>query len=314
MKKLSKLFLSSVIIGSLLLSYNNVFANIREKTMCFAIGQAKVYVDGIYEPLDVAPYIQTKTNSTMIPLKYVATALNIAENNVVFNPTNKTVTITKGNDVLEFFVNSNSYKKNGITFSGNGIVEIKGGRTFVPLRSLADAFNLYVEWDGYLKEAIVVANIDTTNQNNNNQTQVSNSNSQTQTTTTTSTTLTEQEIRAMEEEVVRLVNEERAKYGLQPLQIREDLMQSARAKSEDMATRNYFAHIDPDGYSMAEDLKVAENCHAGNSTPGGAVSSWLDSEGHRANILNPDYKYIGVGYVKTFNAKYITYWTQHFSY
>ena len=220
--------------------------------MCFAIGQAKVYVGGTYEPLDVAPYIQTKTNSTMIPLKYVATALNIPENNVVFNAKNKTVTITKGNDVLEFFVNSNSYKKNGVTFNGNGIVEIKGGRTFVPLRSLANAFDLYVEWDGYLKEAIVVANIDTTNQSvninqNNNQNQVSNNN------TNNSTTLTEQEIRAMEEEVVRLVNEERVKNGLKPLEISEKLMESARAKSEDMIKRNYYSHTDPDGYNMAKE-------------------------------------------------------------
>ncbi|MDE6182060.1 MAG: hypothetical protein K2F59_02490 [Eubacteriales bacterium] len=306
--------------------------------MCFAIGQAKVYVGGTYEPLDVAPYIQTKTNSTMIPLKYVATVLNIPENNVVFNAKNKTVTITKGNDVLEFFVNSNSYKKNGVTFNGNGIVEIKGGRTFVPLRSLANAFDLYVEWDGYLKEAIVVANIDTTNQNITDSDKDINYSSTINNTTnninkpsylsailsknrtpeeekcvTRDYIPTEQETRIIEEEVVRIVNEERIKNGLQPLQISEDLMKTAREKSEDMATRNYVSHTDPDGYNMATDLKVAENITGGNYTPAGAVDDWLNSKGHRDNILNPNYKYIGVGYAKNSNSEYTNYWTQQFS-
>lgn len=311
MKKVIKLFLSGIILSSALLSSVNTFAS-TEKIMSFQIGEARVYTGGKYEPLDVAPYIQESTNSTMIPLRYVSTALNISENNVIFNQATKTVTIINSNDTLEFYVNSNSYKKNGITFTGNSIVEIKDGRTFVPLRSLAEAFDLYIEWNNYSKSAIVVANIDKTPQSNTNQTQVSNSNLQT--TTSTSTTLTEQEIRAMEEEVVRLVNEERAKYGLQPLQISETLMQSARAKSEDMATRNYSSHTDPNGYTMYKELNVGENIAYGFNKSYNAINWWLNSEGHRANILNPNYKYIGVGFAKNSTSEYTYYWTQHFSY
>ena len=124
--------------------------------------------------------------------------------------------------------------------------------------------------------------------------------------------LTEEEIRAMEEEVVKLVNEERAKYGLQPLQISEKLMQTAREKSKDMATNNYFSHTDPNGYNMARDLNVAENVHGGSSDPKGAIYSWLNSKGHRENILNPNDKYIGVGFAKNNNSEYSNYWTQQF--
>ena len=83
-------------------------------------------------------------------------------------------------------------------------------------------------------------------------------------------------------------------------------METARDKSEDMANNNYFSHTDPSGYNMARDLNVAENI-ATSHYPDIAMDLWLTStKGHRENILNPNDKYIGVG----FNNGY---WTQQFS-
>ncbi|MBS5794576.1 MAG: transporter [Clostridiales bacterium] len=124
--------------------------------------------------------------------------------------------------------------------------------------------------------------------------------------------LTEEEIRVMEEEVVRLVNEERAKHGLYPLEISEKLMKTAKLKSNDMATRNYFSHTDPDGYTLYKQLEnldnywtIMENIVSGKS-PCIAMNTLLNSKPHKEQILNTNYKYIGVG----FNNGY---WTQHFS-
>lgn len=89
-------------------------------------------------------------------------------------------------------------------------------------------------------------------------------------------------------------------------------MKTARIKSEDMAINNYFSHTAPNGYNMARELNVGENCHAGSSYPKGAVDSWLNSQGHRENILSPNYNYIGVGYGKSLASDYVDYWTQQF--
>ena len=118
----------------------------------------------------------------------------------------------------------------------------------------------------------------------------------------------------MEEEVVRLVNEEREKHGLQPLQISEKLMKTAREKSDDMVKNNYASHTDPNGYNMAKELNIAENIHGVSSTPDSAVYNWLDSkQGHKENILNPNLKYTGVGIAFDKNSEFIYYWTQQFS-
>ncbi|MDE6181953.1 MAG: copper amine oxidase N-terminal domain-containing protein, partial [Eubacteriales bacterium] len=157
-KRLSKLFLAGIIAGSMLLHSNGVFANTQEKIVKVSIGSNIANVDGNNITIDTVPYIQEKTNSTMIPLRFVATALDIPENNIKFDATTKTITVTKGNDIVEFKVNSNKYKKNGATITtGFGTaeptVEIKNGRTFVPFRTLAEAFNLEIEWESNTKTA-----------------------------------------------------------------------------------------------------------------------------------------------------------------
>lgn len=93
------------------------------------------------------------------------------------------------------------------------------------------------------------------------------------------------------------------------------LMGVARAKSEDMAKNNYFSHTSPTYGSPFDQIKSAgisyrsagENIAKGQRTPQQVVQAWMDSPGHRQNIMNASYTHIGVGFVE---AGY--YWTQQF--
>ncbi|MFS0654333.1 CAP domain-containing protein [Bacillus sp. 179-C3.3 HS] len=122
-------------------------------------------------------------------------------------------------------------------------------------------------------------------------------------------------LNAFEQEVVELTNKERAKQGLKALSIDTKLSKSARAKSQDMKDKNYFSHTSPTYGSPFDQMKAfgityktaGENIAQGQRTPQEVVTAWMNSEGHRANILNKNYTHIGVGYVKDGH-----YWTQQF--
>lgn len=316
MKKLFKLMISSFIISSLLLNTVNVFAQGQVRV---SVGNKIASVNGENVTLDVAPYIQKPSESMMIPLRFVSTGLGIDENNIQFIPNTKEIIIKNNDTTIKFIAGSSKMSINeeifdmGMKDSKTGKIdyiytEIKNGSTFIPLRALETGLGIKIDWESSTKTAIL------TNENSNEPVlqgdineDVKESNSN-----TSNTELTEQDIRAMEEEVVRLVNEERAKYGLQPLEISEKLMKTARAKSEDMIRDNYYAHINSNGYAMYKYLNVGENIYSNEISPKSAVNSWLSStKGHREQILNPNYKYIGVGLgINSYNKSS---WTQHFS-
>ncbi len=118
-----------------------------------------------------------------------------------------------------------------------------------------------------------------------------------------------------EKEVIRLVNEIRIKNGLKALTQDWQLSRVARYKSQDMKDNNYFSHTSPvygTPFQMIKNFGIsyrsaAENIAKGQATPQAVVNAWMNSSGHRANILNPSYTRIGVGYVSS--GKY---WTQMF--
>ncbi len=122
-------------------------------------------------------------------------------------------------------------------------------------------------------------------------------------------------VSSFEREVVRLVNEERAKNGLKPLQENWELSRIARYKSQDMVDNRYFSHTSPIYGTPFQMIRAfgltyrtaGENIAYGQRTPRAVVNAWMNSSGHRANILNPSYTQIGVGYVANGN-----YWTQMF--
>ncbi|MFB4265093.1 CAP domain-containing protein [Nonomuraea sp. GTA35] len=125
---------------------------------------------------------------------------------------------------------------------------------------------------------------------------------------------------AEENEVVRLVNEERAKGGCSAVKHDPQLRAAAFGHSADMAAKKYFDHTSKDGRSFMDRIKAAgftggsgwaENIAKGQRTPAQVMQSWMTSSGHRANIMNCKYNLIGVGVAK--DASGTPYWTQDFA-
>ncbi|HET7627231.1 MAG TPA: LysM peptidoglycan-binding domain-containing protein [Bacillales bacterium] len=125
-------------------------------------------------------------------------------------------------------------------------------------------------------------------------------------------------LNAYEQKVVELTNKERTSRGLPALKVSAKLSKMARIKAADMRDNHYFSHTSPTYGSPFEMMKkfgisytyAGENIAAGQPTPQEVVNAWMNSSGHRANILNSHYTYIGVGYVK--GGSYGSYWTQEF--
>ncbi|MEC0344196.1 CAP domain-containing protein [Peribacillus frigoritolerans] len=126
---------------------------------------------------------------------------------------------------------------------------------------------------------------------------------------------TSSELSAFEQEVVKLTNAEREKQGLAALKIDTELSKVARIKSQDMKDKNYFDHNSPTYGSPFDMMKqfgisyktAGENIAQGQQTPEEVVQAWMNSQGHRENIMNSSFTHIGVGYVESGN-----YWTQQF--
>lgn len=123
------------------------------------------------------------------------------------------------------------------------------------------------------------------------------------------------QLNAFERQMFELTNRERVNNGLQPLQVDYELSRVAREKSRDMAINFYFDHNSP-VYGSPFDMMRAygityraagENIAKGQRTPEEVVQAWMNSPGHRANILNPNFTHIGVGFVENGN-----HWTQQF--
>lgn len=118
-----------------------------------------------------------------------------------------------------------------------------------------------------------------------------------------------------EQEVIRLVNEIRVQNGLKELTYNWELGRVARYKSKDMHDNRYFSHTSPvygTPFQMMKSFGITyrsagENIARGQRSPEAVVNAWMNSSGHRANILNASFTQIGVGYVADGN-----YWTQMF--
>ncbi|MFD0472426.1 CAP domain-containing protein [Nonomuraea thailandensis] len=123
---------------------------------------------------------------------------------------------------------------------------------------------------------------------------------------------------SLENQVVRLTNAERAKGGCDPLTHDARLRRAAAGHSADMAKNDYFDHDSQDGRDMTDRIRAtgfsgsawAENIAKGQRSATEVVRAWMDSEGHRENIMNCSYTHIGVGAVKASGGQ--IYWTQDF--
>jgi uncharacterized YkwD family protein len=120
------------------------------------------------------------------------------------------------------------------------------------------------------------------------------------------------------QQVIDLTNAERKKNGLPALKPHAELSNVARIKSEDMVNKNYFSHTSPtygSPFEMMENFGIeystaAENIAAGQNSPQEVVQAWMESPGHRKNIMNKQVTHIGVGYAE--DGGMGIYWTQMF--
>lgn len=123
---------------------------------------------------------------------------------------------------------------------------------------------------------------------------------------------------SMAGQVVNLVNKERKANGLSALSSDSQLAKLAQLKAEDMAKNGYFSHTSPTYGSAFDMMKTygvsyktaGENIAKGQKTAASVMDGWMNSSGHRANILKSDYTKIGVGYAKSPDGT--TYWVQIF--
>ena len=116
-------------------------------------------------------------------------------------------------------------------------------------------------------------------------------------------------------DVLSLVNIERATNGLPALTLNADLCAVAQEKAQDMRTSNYFAHNSPNYGTPFDMIKAfgisyraaGENIAMGYQTPAAVVTGWMNSEGHRTNILSSNFTQMGIGYIENGNC-----WCQMF--
>jgi uncharacterized protein YkwD len=124
-----------------------------------------------------------------------------------------------------------------------------------------------------------------------------------------------------EDQLIVLINQERGKLGMSPLTHSGLLSSVARAHSQDMLDRDFVDHVNPDGLDPFDRIEragyrfssAAENIAAGNhqTDAADAFDSWMNSPGHRENMLNPEFSEIGIGYVQGGKMEY--YWTTLFA-
>jgi len=170
------------------------------------------------------------------------------------------------------------------------------------IRVFAGIGNWYIvqiegDYIGAVSQKYVKPIYPNTNNNNNN----NNNNSGTSSNLSATTTLT-----ADEKEVFDLINQQRANNGLSVLKVDSEVQRVARIKAQDMVNSNYFSHNSPtygSPFDMLKSFKVSyktagENI-AGNSSNSAAVTAWMNSPGHKANILNSSYNYTGIGVVSS---------------
>lgn len=167
----------------------------------------------------------------------------------------------------------------------------------------------------YLAKVSCGTNTNTNTSTNNNVNNNTNNNSNNNVTNNTN----KDEFSSFKQEVLRLVNKERAKEGLNPLTMDAKLSSVAQIKSQEMVDYNYFNHVSPVSGTPFELMKkhgityriAGENIAKAYNNPEDVVKAWMNSEGHRKNIMNSRFSKLGVGVAKT--SKGVCYWTQMFT-
>ncbi|MFI3230056.1 MAG: stalk domain-containing protein [bacterium] len=255
------------------------------------IGSDSAYIDGQEVKITTAPYLLN--GNTMIPINIIISALNIPLSDVNYSGDNQEVSIKYNGNYISFSINSTQIKMYSsqtttLDIKNNAKVEMVNSNVFLPIAEVCEIFEMEYVWDASTQVA-TLKGVQSEEEFYSEETT----------------------LRDFEEEVVKLVNIERAKRGLQPMVIYEPAMTLAKIKSKDMADRDYIAHINPSGVYLAQMLNATQSLAGNYMTPEEVVNAWMSSWTDRLNILNPYNFYIGVGLAEGTNTStYDLYWTQ----
>jgi len=273
----------------------------------------KIFVDGKAVRFDdVQP---SKVNNViMVPIRNIQTYL---DTEVKWDNQTKQITSIKKGDNQEtkvvYNLNSN-YIYHEFTYGPNKITEVEkidspveqnNNRSLVPLLAATETLGYVVDWDKENDTIRITTNEDIQPIQNKNQYKFYGDYAK---------------VNSNELDIFYLTNKEREKAGVTPLAYDTDNGEVARAKSQDMHDKEYFAHESPtygSPFDMMDKFNVhyksaGENIAAGFKTPEETVSGWMNSETHKENILREEFNRMGVGYYEG-NNKYKRYYTQIFS-
>ena len=243
--------------------------------------------------------------STMVPFRNLCESLGAK---VSWDAATNTASATCGGKTISVSAGGTQLETDCGTIGLSAPACNKNGLTYVPLRSICEALGCNVNWNAESGEIDIVPQDNT----------CENGNCETEPPAPANTETPAQSAASYEQQVLELVNEQRANYGLAPLSYSKELEAVAYAHSKDMAQNNYFSHTNLSGQSPFDRIhaagisyrSAAENIAAGQKTPQEVVSAWMNSAGHRANILNSSVTKMGVGIYS--GGSYGIYWTQLF--
>lgn len=281
-----------------------------------------VLINGSRVAFDQPPIIVH--DRTMVPMRAVFEKLNLM---VQWFGEEQRITAVDDNINITMFIDEPYIYVNGEGRRIDAAPFIVNDRTLVPLRAISESVGGQVEWDSASRTVTIEIEEESAPDNISDKTQSDNiSDKEPQTPPSdnisdkkTDETADEKSDEALEKKVLELVNAERAVYGIKPLVWNDKLAKVAREHSRDMIERGFFSHENPDGKSPFDRLRdanirytcAAENIAAGQSSPEMAVEEWMNSEGHKMNILNPSLTALGVGMAR--GGDYGIYWTQNFA-
>ncbi|MBQ8300991.1 MAG: hypothetical protein IJX57_03410 [Clostridia bacterium] len=242
----------------------------------------KVYLNNEELTFDVAPII--RNDSTLVPFRAIFEKLDMT---VQWFEDEKRVTAQKNDTVITLFIDNTEMDVNSEKITLLTPPIIHNDRTLVPLRAVSEAAGATVDWNGETRTVYITAE--------------------------------ESSFDDWSKQILELTNAEREKNGLDPLEWDDSLAELAQSHCNDMIEREYFAHNTPDGKTPFDRMREAgilywsagENIAAGQYSPEAAFEAWMNSEGHKKNILNKDFEHMGVSVVK--GGKYGIYWAQEFA-
>lgn len=247
-----------------------------------AEGNISVYLNGEELTFPQPPIIYN--DYTLVPFRAIFEKLDMT---VQWFESEQRVTAQKEGLSITLFIDNPVMTVNSDTIQLAAAPIIYNDYTLVPLRAVSEAAGAEVLWNEETKTVKIT------------------------------TARSETEDWGMR--VLELTNNIRAEHNLAPLIWDDALAAIAKKHCEDMAERDYFSHDTPEGKSPFDRMKesgiryvyAGENIAAGHYSPEEAVNSWMKSDGHRENILSPNYKSLGVSFAR--GGSYGIYWAQEFA-